>query len=48
MKKTMRELRTKNIDLIKGPFEIPGEETWVYFADPDGNVLEYIQWYKES
>ena len=26
-------------------FEIEGEETWVYFADPDGNVLEYIQWY---
>lgn len=48
MEKTIRELRTKNIDIIKGPLEIPGEETWVYFADPDGNVLEYIQWYKES
>jgi hypothetical protein len=27
---------------------IEGEETWVYFADPDNNVLEYIQWYKKK
>ena len=46
MDKTLLELHARDIEIIRGPFEIPGEETWVYFADPDGNVLEYIQWYK--
>ena len=46
MDKTIRELRAKKIEIIRGPLEIAGEETWVYFADPDNNVLEYIQWYK--
>lgn len=46
MEKTIKELRAKNIEIIKGPLEIAGQETWVYFADLDGNVLEYIEWYK--
>jgi catechol 2,3-dioxygenase-like lactoylglutathione lyase family enzyme len=46
MEKTINELRAKNIEIIRGPLEIAGEETWVYFSDPDGNVLEYIEWYK--
>jgi catechol 2,3-dioxygenase-like lactoylglutathione lyase family enzyme len=46
MQETLRELRARDIEIIRGPLEIAGEETWVYFADPDGNVLEYIQWYK--
>ena len=46
MDRTIKELQTKNIEIIQGPLEIAGEETWVYFSDPDGNVLEYIQWYK--
>ena len=27
-----------------GPNEIPGSERWLYFMDPDYNVLEYIVW----
>ncbi len=46
MEKTIKELRSKNIEIIRGPLEIAGEETWVYIADPDGNILEYIEWYK--
>lgn len=45
MERTVNELREKNIEIIRGPLEIAGEETWIYFADPDGNVLEYIEWY---
>ena len=45
MGRTTRELSERGIEIIRGPLEIEGEETWVYFADPDGNVLEYIQWY---
>ena len=46
MQATVKELGAKDVEIIRGPLEIPGEETWVYFTDPDGNVLEYIQWYK--
>lgn len=46
MEKTIKELQAKNIEIIRGPLEIECEETWVYFSDPDGNVLEYIEWYK--
>jgi lactoylglutathione lyase len=46
MEETFEELRARDIEIIRGPLEIAGEETWVYFADPDGNVLEYIHWYK--
>ena len=45
MEKTIKALRAKNIKIIKGPLEIADEETWVYFADPDGNILEYIEWF---
>lgn len=46
MEAITKEFRAKNIEIIRGPLEIAGEETWIYFADPDGNVLEYIQWDK--
>jgi catechol 2,3-dioxygenase-like lactoylglutathione lyase family enzyme len=45
MGKCIENLRKNKIEIVHGPLEIPEEETWVYFADPDGNVLEYIQWY---
>jgi hypothetical protein len=34
--------------VLKGPFAIKDEETWVYFADEDNNVLEYIQWFRKK
>ncbi|MCI0521878.1 MAG: VOC family protein [Chloroflexi bacterium] len=44
----LARLQAAGVSLLRGPLEIPGEETWVYFADPDHNVLEYIQWYKKK
>ena len=38
------DLKSKGVELVKGPLEIPGKVTWVYFADPDGNILEFVQW----
>jgi len=38
------ELEASNIPLIDGPLIIPGEVRWLYFADPDNNVIEYVQW----
>jgi len=37
-------LRENNIQILDGPNEIPGSERWLYFLDPDLNVLEYIIW----
>lgn len=38
-------LDEKGISILKGPLEIPGHVRWLYFADPDGNVLEFVQWF---
>ena len=41
-------LKEKGVEIVRGPLEIAGEETWVYFADQDHNILEFIQWYKKK
>ena len=48
MKSSVDQLKNQNINIIGKPFEIKDEETWVYFSDPDNNILEYIQWYKKK
>jgi len=46
MERAVARLREKEVPIIRGPLVIEGEVTWVYLADPDNNVLEYVQWYK--
>jgi len=48
MEIALNGLKEKNIPVLKGPLAIKDEETWVYFADEDNNVLEYIQWFKKK
>lgn len=48
MKEAIEMLERNNINIIRGPLEIAGEETWIYFSDPDNNVLEYIQWFNKK
>jgi lactoylglutathione lyase len=45
MEETLKTLQSNNITVIHGPLTIENEATWVYFVDPDLNVLEYIQRY---
>jgi len=33
---------------LKGPMEIPCEVRWAYAADPDGNVIELVQWHRPA
>ncbi|MHC4626432.1 MAG: VOC family protein [Planctomycetota bacterium] len=47
MERAVARLAERGVPVIRGPLAIEGEVTWVYFADPDNNVLEYIQWYKK-
>ncbi|MBE3092352.1 MAG: VOC family protein [Chloroflexi bacterium] len=48
MKQSVEILKKNNVHIIRGPLEIKDEETWVYFSDPDNNILEYIKWYKKK
>ena len=40
----IKTLTDNGIEILDGPNEIPGHERWIYFMDPDFNVLEYILW----
>jgi lactoylglutathione lyase len=48
LEQAVAELRAHQIQILKGPLRIEQEETWVYFADPDHNILEYIQWFSKK
>lgn len=48
MAKAIVDLKSMNIRVVKGPLKIENEETWIYFADEDNNVLEYIQWFNKK
>jgi catechol 2,3-dioxygenase-like lactoylglutathione lyase family enzyme len=37
-------LAKADIPLLKGPLAIPGKVRWCYMADPDSNVIEFVQW----
>ena len=36
------------VPLVKGPLETPGLVKWVYFRDPDNNVVEFVQWLNQG
>jgi catechol 2,3-dioxygenase-like lactoylglutathione lyase family enzyme len=39
-----KDLKDKGVCILKGPLEIPGQVKWLYFSDPDGNVIELVEW----
>ena len=47
MDETLNIFKQHNLPIVKGPLEIPGAERWVYVADPDGNIIEFIHWIKQ-
>ena len=40
------DLETNSVPIVKGPLEIEGSVRWLYIADPDNNVVEFVQWLK--
>jgi catechol 2,3-dioxygenase-like lactoylglutathione lyase family enzyme len=40
----VRMLQAHNVPVVHGPLEIPGKVRWLYAADPDGNIVEFVQW----
>ena len=45
MNATLRLIQERGLRLIKGPLKIEGKVTWLYIADPDNNVIEFVQWF---
>ena len=45
MVRAIARLKQSGVSILRGPLEVKGEDTWVYFCDPDNNILEYVQWY---
>ena len=48
MAKALSDLKSMDIKIVRGPLKIENEETWIYFADEDNNLLEYIQWFNKK
>jgi len=45
MVEAVTRLKQAGVSVLRGPLETKGEDTWLYFCDPDNNILEYVQWY---
>ena len=45
MNATVQMIQAHGLQLIKGPMKIAGKVTWLYLADPDNNVIEFVQWF---
>ena len=41
---TLNLIEQHGIPLVKGPLLIEAKVTWLYIADPDNNVIEFVQW----
>ncbi|MCD8157939.1 MAG: hypothetical protein LUD77_03315 [Clostridiales bacterium] len=48
MEKAIKNLKEKEVQILDGPNEITGKEQWIYFADSDMNVLEYMVWLEKQ
>ena len=44
----LARLEKHEIPLLAGPLDIPGSVRWLYFCDPDHNILEYVQWLDDA
>jgi catechol 2,3-dioxygenase-like lactoylglutathione lyase family enzyme len=48
MKATLKLIEQHGIPIVKGPLQIEGKVTWLYIADPDNNVIEFVQWLEQQ
>ena len=44
MDKLVARVKANGITVLKGPLHAEGLARWIYLADGDGNIVEYIQW----
>lgn len=46
MDETVKSLKEKNIEIIRGPIDIPGGEKLLFVKDPDGVEIEFIEGFR--
>lgn len=44
MDELVARVKANGITILKGPLHVEGLARWIYLSDPDGNIIEYIQW----
>ena len=37
-------LKARDVPIVEGPLEIPGQVKWLYISDHDHNIVEFVQW----
>ena len=45
---TLKLIEQHHIPIVSGPLKIEGKVTWLYIADPDNNVIEFVQWLEQQ
>ncbi len=40
----VEQMRKSKIEIVNGPYLIEDTVKWVYIADPDGNLIEFVEW----
>ena len=48
MDAAVANLTEKEVPILRGPLIVEGEVRWLYFADLDNNIIEFVQWLKEK
>ncbi len=48
IRELVAQLTEQDISILRGPLIVEGEVRWLYFADPDNNVIEYVQWLRQD
>ena len=43
----LEKLRANDVSILRGPLSVEGKVRWLYFADPDQNVIELVEWHEE-
>ena len=41
---SIKQLEQNKVPLLRGPLSVEGKVRWLYFADPDHNVIELVEW----
>jgi len=44
MDELVARAKESGIAILDGPLHAEGLAKWIYLSDPDGNIIEYIQW----
>ena len=40
----VKQLEQNEVPILRGPLAVEGKVRWLYFADPDQNVIELVEW----